>query len=127
LNESKEYFGSSLYQWTKEDYESQWRDAIKTLLDGQEKAALITEYVGPEAATHLEWWPMYVVGSAVFIQNHLLFYDQLSEPFSMQKAVSFLRERRTTALQTKKGKRFRVVSQSAGCRRVRTESFALVM
>jgi hypothetical protein len=84
---------SSLYQWSKKDYESQWRDAIKTLLNGQKRAALITEYVGPEAATHLEWWPMYVVGNEVFIQNQLLFYDQLREPFSAQRAFSFLSDR----------------------------------
>jgi hypothetical protein len=102
LGGAKEYFGSSLYHWTKKDYESQWRHAIKKLLDGKDRAALITEYVGSEAATHLEWWPMYVVGKAVFIQNQLLFYDQLAEPFSVQNAFSFLRERRTTNQEGKK-------------------------
>ena|SRR5260370_41740788 len=102
LGEAKEYFGSSLYLWTKKDYESQWRHAIKTLHDGKDRAGLITEYVGSEAATHLEWWPMYVVGSRVFIQNQLLFFDQLAEPFSVQSAFSFLRERRTTNQEGKK-------------------------
>ena len=102
LGEAKEYFGSSLYQWSKKDYESQWGHAIKTLLGGKDRAALITEYVGPEAATHLEWWTMYLVGNAVFIQNQLLFYDQLAEPFSVQNAFSFLRERRTTNEEGKK-------------------------
>jgi len=96
LGEAKEYFGSSLYQWSKKDYESQWGHAIKTLLGGKDRAALITEYVSPEDATHLEWWPMYVVGNAVFIQNQLLFYDRLAEPFSTKNAFSFLQERRNT-------------------------------
>jgi hypothetical protein len=65
LGEAKEYFGSSLYQWSKKEYETQWRHAIRALLDGNDRAALITEYVGPQAATHLEWWPMYVVGNSV--------------------------------------------------------------
>src|SRR5260370_4493531 len=102
LGEAKEYFGSSLYQWSKRDYEAQWRHAIKTLLDGKDRAALITEYLGPEAATHLEWWPMYVAGNAVFIQDQFLFYDQLAEPFSAEDAFSFLRERRTTNDEGKK-------------------------
>jgi hypothetical protein len=102
LGEVKEYFGSSLYQWSKKDYEAQWRQAIRALLDGNDRAALITEYVGPQAATHLEWWPMYVVGNAVFIQNHFLFYDQLAEPFSLQNQFSFLRDRRTTNEEGKK-------------------------
>jgi hypothetical protein len=95
LGEAKEYFGSSLYQWSKKEYESQWGHAIKTLLDGKDRAALITEYVRPEASTHLEWWPMYLIGNSVFIENQLLFYDQLAEPFSEQNAFSFLGERRT--------------------------------
>ena len=38
LGEAKEYFGSSLYQWSKKEYESQWGHAIKTLLDGKDRA-----------------------------------------------------------------------------------------
>ncbi|MGB7282332.1 MAG: hypothetical protein WBE13_08735 [Candidatus Acidiferrum sp.] len=95
LGEAKEYFGSSLYEWTKKEYETQWRNSIKTLLHGNDRAALITEYVGPQDATHLEWWPLYVVADEVFIQNHLLFYDQLTEPFSTQNPFSFLPDRRT--------------------------------
>jgi hypothetical protein len=102
LGEADEYFGSSLYQWSKKDYEAQWRQAVKVLLDGKDRAALITEYVGPEAATHLEWWPMYVVGNEVFIQNHLLFYDQLAEPFWIEKQFSFLCDRTVTNEEGKK-------------------------
>jgi hypothetical protein len=102
LGETKEYFGSSLYQWGKADYESQWRHAIKTLLNGEGRAALITEYVSPEASTHLEWWPMYLVGNTAFIQNQLLFYDRLVKPFSMQSAFSYVGERRTTNQEGKK-------------------------
>ncbi len=102
LGEDKEYFGSSLYQWSKRDYEEQWRHALKALLDGQNRAALITEYIGPESATHLEWWPMYVVGNEVLIQDHLLFYDQLPDSFSITTAFSFLRDRRITDDEGKK-------------------------
>jgi CdiI N-terminal domain len=73
LGEAKEYFGSSLYEWSKRDYKAQWRHAIKTLLDGKDRAALITEYLGPKAATHLEWWPMYVSGNAVSFRTSFSF------------------------------------------------------
>ena len=96
LGEAKEYFGSSLFQWSKKDYEAQWRQAIKALLDGRDRAALITEYVGPEFATHLKWWPMYVVDNTVFVQDHLLFYNRLAEPFSALDPFSSMRDRRTT-------------------------------
>src|SRR3954452_19436956 len=84
LGAAREYFLSSLYEWSKECYESQWRHAIKTLLLKNGKAALITTYGSSGHATHLEWWPMYVVEDAVFVQDQLLFYDQLTEPFSTQ-------------------------------------------
>jgi hypothetical protein len=103
LGEAKEYFGSSLYRWSQKDYESQWRHAVKSLLNGGSKAALITEYVGGlEVATHLEWWPMYLVGNTVFVQDQLLFYDQLAEPFSVERAFSFLLDRRTENEEGKK-------------------------
>jgi hypothetical protein len=96
LGDAREYFLASLYEWSKEYYESQWRHALKTILLGRDKAALITTYGSPENATHLEWWPMYAAEDAVFLQDHLLFYDRLTKPFSVQDAFSFLRDRQTT-------------------------------
>ncbi len=95
LGSTKESFFASLHQWRQRDYEGQWKQAIGILLNERNKAALITEYVGPEASTHLVWWPMYVVGSDVYVQNHLLFYNQLPTPFSLEKASSFLCDRQT--------------------------------
>ena len=96
LGDASEQFIASLYQWSKEDYQRQWRPAVDVLLHGKDKAALITEYLGPEGSRHLVWWPMYLVGEKVFLQNHLLFYDQLPGPFSVKNAFSFLHNRRTT-------------------------------
>jgi hypothetical protein len=74
LGEFQERFLASLYQWSREDYEGQWRQAIAALFHGK-KSALITGYVSPQAASHLEWWPMYSVEEKVFFQNHFLFYN----------------------------------------------------
>jgi len=95
LGGHRENFRASLYLWSKLDYEAQWRNAIEALLGGIDKSALIVEYVGPESSICLEWWPMYRLGDVIHIQDHLLFYDQLPEPFSLEKASSFIRDRRT--------------------------------
>jgi hypothetical protein len=95
LGDTKEYFCSSLHEWSKEDYESQWRRAIKTLLTDRDRSALITTYGSPEVATHLEWWPMYAQEEIVSVQDHLLFYDQLTSKFSIPNAFSFIRSRKT--------------------------------
>jgi len=83
-------------KWSREDYERQWRQAIAAVLHGK-KSALITEYVSPQAASHLVWWPMYLVEDRVFFQSHLLFYNQLNEPFSIENALSFVRDRKTAS------------------------------
>jgi hypothetical protein len=38
---------------------------------------------------------MYAVGETVFLQNHLLSYEQLTRPFSMQEPYTSLRDRKT--------------------------------
>jgi hypothetical protein len=103
LGEAKEYFGSSLYQWSKKEYETQWRHAIRALLDGNDRAALITEYVGPQAATHLEWWPMYVVGNSVSFKIISSFTTSLQ---SRSRYRTRFRCCVTAELRTKKERRF---------------------
>lgn len=95
LGGHREVFCASLYEWRKEDYESQWRHAIRNLLEGKERAALIVEYISPANSFKLEWWPMYVIRKTVFFQNHLLFYEQLTRPFSIDDPYSSLRDRET--------------------------------
>ena len=95
IGEWRESFLSSLYEWTKQDYERQWQAAINSLVQGAEKSALITEFVGPEASSHLQWWPLYRLGGTVYFHNQILFYDQLSEPFSLADISKFVSERQT--------------------------------
>lgn len=94
IGDYREGFAACLYRWNKKDYESQWREATRNLLEGRDRAALIVEYVGHEA-WKLEWWPMYRVGETVFLQNHLLFFDQLARPFSIDDPYSSLKDRET--------------------------------
>jgi hypothetical protein len=35
IGDFREDFAASLYQWNKEDYELQWRDAIRRLLEAE--------------------------------------------------------------------------------------------
>ena len=95
MGESKEGFCSSLYEWSKQQYESQWQRAIHVLLNESPKAALIVEYIGPDAASHLEWWAMYREGETVYLQDQLLFYSHLKEPFSLDAPFASLRDRET--------------------------------
>jgi CdiI N-terminal domain len=52
--------------------------------------------VDPATATYIFGWPMYRVNENVFIQNHILFFDQLQSPFDERNPFSSVPERQTT-------------------------------
>ena len=91
----KEGFYSSLLHWSRAQYEDQWSNAVRDLLNGSVRSALITNFLRPDAASNLEWWPMFREGEIVYLQNHLLFFDQLESPFSPASPVASLRDRET--------------------------------
>ncbi len=95
MGQSTEGFYSSLYQWSTQNYENQWSDAIRLLLGGAPKAALIVEYLSPDVASHLEWWAMYREADVVYLQHQLVFYKQLTKPFSINAPFASLRDRET--------------------------------
>jgi contact-dependent growth inhibition (CDI) system CdiI-like immunity protein len=91
-----EGFASTLYEWSKSDYEAQWLRSLEQLIVGSTKVALITQYVNPSESSNLEWWALYRgENDMVYVQNHLRFYDQLGSDFSVADASRFLAERIT--------------------------------
>jgi hypothetical protein len=102
LGDFEEEFVSSLYTWSKNDYESQWRLALNHLLLGDGKAALITEYISPEVSDRLLWWPTYREEQSVYFQEQILFFDnapapltRLAEPFRIDRQFTYVHDRRT--------------------------------
>jgi hypothetical protein len=95
LGDFQENFSSGLFEWTQSTYEEQWKGALHSLLNGATKSALITFYVSPQYGHHLEWWPLHRVDELVYVQNHLLLYDQLTRPFLAAEAISFVKDRQT--------------------------------
>jgi hypothetical protein len=91
----EEGFYSSLFHWSREQYENQWSTAIRDILNGATKSALIVSFLTPDAASNLEWWPMYREGDTVYFQNHLLFFDQLETTFSPESPSASLKNRET--------------------------------
>ena len=91
-----ENFASTLYEWSKCNYEAQWLHSLERLIAGEQKVVLITSYVNPGESPNLVWWALYR-GKAdlMHVQNHLRFYDQLGSQFSVDTASTFLDERIT--------------------------------
>jgi len=43
----------------------------------------------------LFWWPLYRINDQVFVQNHILFFDQLDVPFDPTNPYESVRPRTT--------------------------------
>jgi hypothetical protein len=65
------------------------------ILEGRNKSAFITTMYDPTTANFIFWWVMYLVGNDVYIQNHVLFMDELDEPFDESDFIKFVPERET--------------------------------
>src|SRR4029077_17316641 len=70
-----EGFASTLYEWSKGDYEAQWLRSLERLITGDMKVVLTTHYVNPAESPNLEWWALYRgEDDAVYVQNHMPWY-----------------------------------------------------
>jgi hypothetical protein len=81
LGEHREYFGSVLTFWGTDDYKGIWDAGLRRLLVGASTSCLATSVLEPSSANFVEVWPLYREDAKVYVQNCLLFLDQLSHEF----------------------------------------------
>ena len=81
LGEDCEHFGSILGFWGVGDYEESWLAALRRLVSGASISCLATSVIDPSNANFLEVWPLYREEGNVYVQNSLIFPDQLSHEF----------------------------------------------
>jgi hypothetical protein len=97
IGDFQETFAASLRFWTRDDYVRHWRSALEKLISGADRSALITDYVEPpprpSANSYLVWWPLYRYGDTVYVQNHILLFEQLIRPFSAECPWDSVRDR----------------------------------
>jgi hypothetical protein len=95
IGDFKENFYASVSYWDKSKYSKQWKTACERLLDGNLKSALVTNIYNPSTANFLFWWVLYLSGNNVYIQNHILFLNELDKPFDEGKLYDFVPDRET--------------------------------
>lgn len=81
LGKDDEYFESVLGFWAAYDYEHSWSVGLDRLLAGESTSCLATSITNPSSANFVEVWPLYREGNDVYVQNCLIFLDQLSHEF----------------------------------------------
>jgi|SRR5262245_37081281 len=89
----QERFIASLMYWKTDDYNRHWKQAIERILHLSDVSCLITSMTDPTTGDHIFWWPMYRVNDQVFIQNHILFIDQLQYQLDERNPFSSVTER----------------------------------
>src|SRR5689334_3650690 len=85
IEDYRDTFITDLSVWNRTQYEQQWIAAVQRLLANATHSVLITSYVPPPIQPtpedFLVWWPLYREGDVVYVQNQLLFFRQLPNPF----------------------------------------------
>jgi len=94
LGDFQESFVADVVLWKPSQYLQHWRSAVRRIVEGEERSALITSFLEPSLSRYLVWWPLYRDGQNVRIQNQLRFFDQLRRPFSLERYWDSVDQRR---------------------------------
>jgi hypothetical protein len=81
--------------WTQTDYEMQWRDGLKRIVDGKRKSCLVTCLPHPEWSDALFHWPMYRLDDQVVFRHRLVLPEKLPRRFDPAKPYRIVSERST--------------------------------
>jgi hypothetical protein len=89
-----EDFLANLFLWKKLEYESHWRNELRSLVAGAAKVALVVSYNAPGADSNMEIWRVYRDGEWARFQNQLLPYSALPRDFAMSRLNDCIADRR---------------------------------
>ena len=77
-----ETFEMSLAFWNAEEYRASWRDALEMLGRRDDAiACLVSSITDPSTSNFVFCWPLYRNGDDVFVQNAVIFLEDLTESF----------------------------------------------
>lgn len=81
IGDFSERFEVDLSYWAAEQYRASWRAAASLLVSGGDKAAFITSISDPATANIIFWWTAHRDGERVYLQQQVLFLEQLQTAF----------------------------------------------
>lgn len=79
-----ETFEMPMLYWRSGDYEKQWTEALRRLIEGENTSSLVTSILDPTYSNFIFWWPLYRFGEQVKIHNQILFFNKLDGPFEIK-------------------------------------------
>lgn len=96
IGDFSEHFRIDTSYWDRVAYETQWKTAVRRLLEGERHSCLIQSMANPAIAKFLFWWPLYrLEDERVAVQNQIVFLEEIGEPFDPREPFRFVRARET--------------------------------
>jgi hypothetical protein len=96
LCEFSEHFSAPVSFWGVADYQKSWEAGLRRLLGGATVSCLATSVTDPADANFFDVWPLYRSGDDIYVQNRLLFLDQLPHAFDLSAPWESVGPRRAT-------------------------------
>jgi len=94
INDFDELLEIPLSYWEVSDYKAHWKESINRIVNKDEtKSALITEMYDPDTANFIVWWLLYREGDNIFIQNQVLFLNQIEGKFDKKNIYTSVPKR----------------------------------
>ena len=82
IGDFTETFNVPLGFWDESDYRRSWRQAFEVLnTNPHSTSCLMTSMTDPDSSNFLACWPMYREGEDVYIQNAIIFLDEIEGAF----------------------------------------------
>ncbi|MBD9383653.1 hypothetical protein IB257_20330 [Achromobacter sp. ACM03] len=81
INGYKENFFSPVRFWSRMDYLKSWKKSLDQGLQSHGHAALATSMYDPNSSNFVFCWVIYIESEQAYIQNHVIFLNELSVPF----------------------------------------------
>jgi len=95
IGDFAETFKIPLGFWGESDYRRSWRQAFEVLnADPHSTSCLMTSMTDPGNSNFLTCWPMYREGESVYMQNAIIFLDEIEGAFDSATPWDFVEPRR---------------------------------
>ncbi|WP_405055938.1 hypothetical protein OG474_24715 [Kribbella sp. NBC_01505] len=86
VGEFSETFRMSLRFWSVSDYRRSWRRGLRALVDDEHgTSCLMSSITDPENSNFLMCWPLFRSGEEVWVQNSMIFPEELDDAFDPEE------------------------------------------
>jgi len=89
---TENFFAPTEY-WSRNEYLSSWKKSLTQGLREGDHAVLVTSMRDPEVSNFIFYWIIFIEGGQAYVQNRILFLEEISEPFDPGKINSYVSRR----------------------------------